>query len=239
MHCRFLPFPSCSCCLPASCLLCGRLPHRAPLALPARPHADKTTLLLSRPTHKRCVVGSSPRHSFARPNRDLLLPRWRQRASTRQNNKSCASRSTHIVVEIRSTVLWAPFKPVEGEGGPHIPSVLRYFGTRNAHIVDHCQHRVPQQLTKSCICVPLCLRSTQRGRPRWSALIGVDLRSSPEREFPVLPIPRPKKKKKKIRANARKTNKQKKKHKNTPPKSTKTPKKAKTNKKTFRAYARN
>ena len=25
MHCRFCPFPSC--CLPASCLLCGRLPH--------------------------------------------------------------------------------------------------------------------------------------------------------------------------------------------------------------------
>ena len=49
MHCRFSLFPSCR--LPASCLLCGRLPHRAPLVLPARPRADKTTMLLSRHQH--------------------------------------------------------------------------------------------------------------------------------------------------------------------------------------------
>ena len=36
--------------------------------------------------------------------------------------------------------MMAPSKPVES--GPHIPSVLRYFGTLNDHIVDHCQHRV-------------------------------------------------------------------------------------------------
>ena len=30
MHCRFCPFPPC--CLPASCLLCGRLPHTAAVA---------------------------------------------------------------------------------------------------------------------------------------------------------------------------------------------------------------
>ena len=38
-------------------LLCGRLPHTAPLVLPARPRADKTTLLLSRHPHTRCLVG--------------------------------------------------------------------------------------------------------------------------------------------------------------------------------------
>ena len=53
MHSRFCPFP---CCLSASCLLCGRLPHRAPLVLPARPRADRTTLLLSR-HHKHTLRG--------------------------------------------------------------------------------------------------------------------------------------------------------------------------------------
>ena len=38
-------------------LLCGRLPHRAPLVLPARPRADRTTLLLSRHQHALCLVG--------------------------------------------------------------------------------------------------------------------------------------------------------------------------------------
>ena len=75
MHGRFCPFPSC--CLPASFLLCGRLPHRAPLVLPARPRADKTTLLLSRhqpPTHTHTAWwGGSPCHPVARPNRDLCF----------------------------------------------------------------------------------------------------------------------------------------------------------------------
>ena len=105
-HGRFCPFPSC--CLPASCLLCGRLPHRAPLALPARPRADKTTLLLSRHQHTHTLLGGGVhpatfgRMTESRP----LLPSRRQRTSTRQNNKSCASRSTHVVVDMRSTVLW-------------------------------------------------------------------------------------------------------------------------------------
>ena len=38
-------------------VLCGRLPHTAPLVLPARPRADKTTLLLSRHPHTFCLVG--------------------------------------------------------------------------------------------------------------------------------------------------------------------------------------
>ena len=104
MHGRFCPFPSC--CLPASCLLCGRLPHRAPLVLPARPRADRTTLLLSRHQHTLCLVWEFTlplgRMTESRP----LLPSQRQRTSARQNNKSCASRSTYVVVDMRSTVLW-------------------------------------------------------------------------------------------------------------------------------------
>ena len=87
-------------------VLCGRLLHRAPLVLPARPRADRTTLLLSRHQHTLCLVGE-----FTLPLGHLtesrpLLPSQRQRTSTRQNNKSCASRSTHVVVDMRSTVLW-------------------------------------------------------------------------------------------------------------------------------------
>ena len=58
-----LPFPAVSLFVlssflpPVRALLCGRLPHTAPLVLPARPRADKTTLLLSRHPHTRCLVG--------------------------------------------------------------------------------------------------------------------------------------------------------------------------------------
>ena len=37
-----------------------------------------------------------------------LLPSRRQRTSTRQNNRSYASRSTYAVVDMRSTVPWLP-----------------------------------------------------------------------------------------------------------------------------------
>ena len=58
-----LPFPAVSLFVllsflpPVRALLCGRLPHTAPLVLPARPRADKTTLLLPRHPHTRCLVG--------------------------------------------------------------------------------------------------------------------------------------------------------------------------------------
>ena len=65
-HCQVricTPFPAVSLFVllsflpPVRALLCGRLPHTAPLVLPARPRADKTTLLLSRHPHTRCLVG--------------------------------------------------------------------------------------------------------------------------------------------------------------------------------------
>ena len=74
MHSRFLPFLSSAVELPASCagaVLCGRLPHTAPLVLPARPRADKTTLLLSRHPHTLCLVGGV--HPATRTNRGLCF----------------------------------------------------------------------------------------------------------------------------------------------------------------------
>ena len=87
-------------------VLCGRLLHRAPLVLPARPRADRTTLLLSRHQHTLCLVGEFTLPLGHMTESRPLLPSQRQRTSTRQNNKSCASRSTHVVVDMRSTVLW-------------------------------------------------------------------------------------------------------------------------------------
>ena len=102
---RFCLFRSCR--LSASCLLCGRLPHRAPLVFPGRPRADKNNLAtLPPPTHTRCLVGEFTPPLGCTTESRPLLPSWRQRTSTRQNNKSCSSRSTHIVVDMRSTVLW-------------------------------------------------------------------------------------------------------------------------------------
>ena len=73
LHCRFCRFPSCR--LPAACLLCGRLPHRAPLVLQARPRAVKNILATPPPpTNKLCLVGEfTPRHSVARPSRGLCF----------------------------------------------------------------------------------------------------------------------------------------------------------------------
>ena len=71
MHSRFLSFLSSAVELPASCagaVLCGRLPHTAPLVLPARPRADRTTVLLSRHQHTLCLVGE-----FGSPATLLLL----------------------------------------------------------------------------------------------------------------------------------------------------------------------
>ena len=60
--------------LPVRALLCGRLPHTAPLVLPARPRADKNNLATLPPPHTHTAWwGSSPRHSVARPNRDLCF----------------------------------------------------------------------------------------------------------------------------------------------------------------------
>ena len=116
MHCRFCLFPSCR--LPASCLLCGRLSHRAPLVLPARPRADKTTLLLPRHQHKHSDWrGSSPRHSVARPNRDLcFLAGYNEHRPVRttrvahrdqhtlrstRDRPCCRTRDQHLLVEAR------------------------------------------------------------------------------------------------------------------------------------------
>ena len=89
-------------------LLCGRLPHRAPLVLPARPRADKNNLA-TLPHHTRTLRGGEFTPPFGRMTESRpLLPKWRQRASTRQHNGSCTSRSTHIVVDMRSTVQWLP-----------------------------------------------------------------------------------------------------------------------------------
>ena len=67
-------FSACCPYLPA-CLLCGHLPHRAPLVLPARPRprADKTTLRYSPSTNPHILLGGGVhfRHSAARPSRDL------------------------------------------------------------------------------------------------------------------------------------------------------------------------
>ena len=56
-----------------ACLQCGHLPHRAPLVLPARPRADKTTLRYSPSTNTHILLGGGVhfRHSATRPNRDL------------------------------------------------------------------------------------------------------------------------------------------------------------------------
>ena len=90
-------------------LLCGRLPHRAPLVLPARPRADKTTLLLSRHQHAHSAWwGSSPRHLVARPNRGLcFLAGDNEHRPVRTTNSylSCSSRSTHAVVVINRAVV--------------------------------------------------------------------------------------------------------------------------------------
>ena len=102
-----LPFP---CRFPGPVrLLCGRLPHRAPLVLPARPRADKTTLLLSRhrQTHS-AWWGRSPRHPIARPNRDLcFLAGDNEHRPVRTTNSylSCSSRLTHAVVDIDRAVV--------------------------------------------------------------------------------------------------------------------------------------
>ena len=48
-------------------VLCGRLLHRAPLVLPARPRADNTTLLLSRRPHTLCLVGAEPPSQQGKP----------------------------------------------------------------------------------------------------------------------------------------------------------------------------
>ena len=59
-------------------VLCGRLPHRAPLVLPARPRADKTTCYSPAPPTP-WLVGSSPNDSHeSRP----CFPSQRQRTST-------------------------------------------------------------------------------------------------------------------------------------------------------------
>ena len=57
--------------LPVRALLCGRLPHTAPLVLPARPRADKTTLLLSR-HHTHTLLGGEVRRA-TRTSRDLVF----------------------------------------------------------------------------------------------------------------------------------------------------------------------
>jgi len=64
-------------------LLCGRLPHTAPLVLPARPRADKTTLLLSRHhTHTLLGGGSSPCDSHE--SRPRFLARYHEHRPAKQ-----------------------------------------------------------------------------------------------------------------------------------------------------------
>ena len=68
---------------PVRALLCGRLPHTAPLVLPARPRADKTTLLLSR-HHTHTLLGGGVRHA-TRTSRDLvLLARYNEHRPAKQ-----------------------------------------------------------------------------------------------------------------------------------------------------------
>ena len=79
-HCQVricTPFPAVSLFVllsflpPVRALLCGRLPHTAPLVLPARPRADRTTLLLSR-HHAHTPLGGGVRHA-TRTSRDLVF----------------------------------------------------------------------------------------------------------------------------------------------------------------------
>ena len=91
-HCQVricTPFPAVSLfvllsfLLPVRALLCGRLPHTAPLVLPARPRADKTTLLLSR-HHTHTLLGGGVRHA-TRTNRDLcFLARYNEHRPAKQ-----------------------------------------------------------------------------------------------------------------------------------------------------------
>ena len=76
-----------------------------PSSAPPRCQNNLATL----PHHTHTLRGGeftppSGRTTESRP----LLPRWRQRTSTRQYNGSCTSRSTHVVVDMRSTVPWLP-----------------------------------------------------------------------------------------------------------------------------------
>ena len=69
--------------LPVRALLCGRLPHTAPLVLPARPRANKTTLLLSRHhTHTLLGGGSSPCDSHE--SRPRFLARYHEHRPAKQ-----------------------------------------------------------------------------------------------------------------------------------------------------------
>ena len=63
-------------------VLCGRLRHRAPLVLPARPRADRTTLLLSRHQHTLCVVGEFTLPLGHMTESQPLLPSQRQRTAS-------------------------------------------------------------------------------------------------------------------------------------------------------------
>ena len=94
-------------CIAVSCrfslLLLSFLPHvrtpasQGPTSPSSAPPRCQNNLATLPPPTETLLGGGSSR---------LLLPSRKQRTSTRQNNKSCASRSTHIVVDMRSTVLW-------------------------------------------------------------------------------------------------------------------------------------
>ena len=90
LHCRF------SACFPVPVrLLCGRLPHRAPLFLPAHPALTEqpaliqhSLALLSLHQHAHPAWWGSSLSPLGRTAESRsLLPSRRQRTSTRQNNK--------------------------------------------------------------------------------------------------------------------------------------------------------